>query len=58
MMGRSLRRSAADGFTLLEVLVAMAVLGIAVVSFIELSSKSLRLVKTSGDHQQAVEQQS
>jgi hypothetical protein len=35
--------------------VALAVLGIAVVSFIELSSKSLRLIKSSGEYQQAVE---
>ena len=55
MTGRQHQRSGADGFTLLEVLVALAVLGIAVVSFIQLSSKSLRLVKTSGDYQQAVE---
>jgi general secretion pathway protein I len=42
------------GFTLLEVLVALAILGLAVVTLIELSSQSLRLVKTSGDYQQAV----
>lgn len=42
------------GFTLLEVLVALAILGVAVVSLIQLSSQSLRLVKTSGDYQQAV----
>jgi prepilin-type N-terminal cleavage/methylation domain-containing protein len=46
---------AAGGFTLLEVLVALAILGIAVVSFIELSSRSLRLIKSSGDYQHAVE---
>jgi type II secretion system protein I len=43
----------ADGFTLLEVLVALTILGIAVVSLIELSSQSLRLIKTSADYQQA-----
>jgi general secretion pathway protein I len=42
------------GFTLLEVLVALAILGLAVVTLIELSSQGLRLVKTSGDYQQAV----
>jgi general secretion pathway protein I len=42
------------GFTLLEVLVALAILGVAVVTLIQLSSQSLRLVKTSGDYQQAV----
>lgn len=42
------------GFTLLEVLVAVAILGLAVVTLIELSSQSLRLVKSSGDYQQAV----
>ncbi len=45
--------SAEAGFTLLEVLVALAILGVAVVSLIQLSSQSLRLVKTSGDYQQA-----
>jgi general secretion pathway protein I len=43
------------GFTLLEVLVAFAVLAIAIVSLIELTSQGLRLLKRSGDHQQAVE---
>ncbi|HEV8437049.1 MAG TPA: prepilin-type N-terminal cleavage/methylation domain-containing protein [Methylomirabilota bacterium] len=42
------------GFTLLEVLVALTILAVAVVTLIELSSQSLRLVKTSGDYQQAV----
>jgi len=41
------------GFTLLEVLVALTILGVAVVSLIELSSQSLRLIKTSADYQQA-----
>ena len=43
----------AGGFTLLEVLVALTILGVAVVSLIELSSQSLRLIKTSADYQQA-----
>ncbi len=42
------------GFTLLEVLVALLILGLAVVSLIQLSSQGLRLVKLSGDQQQAV----
>jgi type II secretion system protein I len=41
------------GFTLLEVLVALTILGIAVVSLIELSSQSLRLIKSSSEYQQA-----
>lgn len=43
-----------SGFTLLEVLVALTILGLAVVVLIELSSQSLRLVKTSGDYQAAL----
>ena len=42
------------GFTLIEVLVALAILGIAVVTIIQLFSQGLRLLKLSGDHQQAV----
>jgi len=41
------------GFTLLEVLVATLILGLAVVSLIQLSSQGLRLLKHSGDQQQA-----
>lgn len=51
---RSPRRDSAAGFTLLEVLVAVAILGVAVVAFIELSGQSIRLVKSSSDYQQAV----
>jgi general secretion pathway protein I len=43
------------GFTLLEVLVAFAILSIAIVTLIELSSQGLRLLKLSGDHQEAVQ---
>ena len=43
------------GFTLLEVLLAFAILSIAVVTLIELTSQGLRLLKVSGDHQQAVQ---
>jgi prepilin-type N-terminal cleavage/methylation domain-containing protein len=42
------------GFTLLEVLVAMVILGLAVVTLIQVASHSLRLLKASGDHQEAV----
>lgn len=42
------------GFTLLEVLVALAILGLAVVTVIQLFSQGLRLLKLSGDHQLAV----
>jgi type II secretion system protein I len=41
------------GFTLLEVLVAMAILGLAVVALIQLTAQGLRLLKLSGDHQEA-----
>jgi type II secretion system protein I len=41
------------GFTLLEVLVALAILGIAVVASIQGFAQGLRLLKLSGDHQEA-----
>jgi prepilin-type N-terminal cleavage/methylation domain-containing protein len=43
------------GFTLLEVLVALTILALAVVTLIQLSSQSLRLVKTAGDYQGAAQ---
>jgi type II secretion system protein I len=43
------------GFTLLEVLVALTILAFAVVALLQLSSQSLRLVKTSADYQRAVQ---
>jgi prepilin-type N-terminal cleavage/methylation domain-containing protein len=43
------------GFTLLEVLVALTILALGVVTLIQLSSQSLRLVKVSGDYQQAAQ---
>ena len=46
-------RAGQGGFTLLEVLVAMVILSLAVVSLIQLSSQGIRLVKLSGDHQDA-----
>jgi general secretion pathway protein I len=47
-------RPRAAGFTLLEVLVALAILGLAVVSVIQGFSQGLRLLKLAGDHQKAV----
>ena len=43
-----------NGFTLLEVLVAMVILSVAVVTFIQLASQGLRLLRVSGEHQEAV----
>lgn len=42
------------GFTLLEVLVALAILGLAVVASIQGFAQGLRLLKLAGDHQQAM----
>ena len=42
------------GFTLLEVLIAFAILSVAVVAVIQGFAQSLRLLKLAGDHQQAV----
>ena len=42
-MSRARRRSSASGFTLIEIAVAMAVLGIGVVTVLEIISGSLRL---------------
>jgi type II secretion system protein I len=42
------------GFTLLEVLVALAILGTAVVASIQGFAAGLRLLKLAGDHQQAI----
>ena len=44
----------AGGFTLLEVLVALAILGTAVVASIQGVSQGLRLLKSAGDQQEAV----
>jgi len=43
----------ARGFTLLEVLVALAILSVAVVASIQGFAQGLRLLKLSGDHQEA-----
>ena len=42
------------GFTLLEVLVALAILSVAVVASIQGFAQGLRLLKLSGDHQRAM----
>jgi type II secretion system protein I len=42
------------GFTLLEVLVALTILAVAIVAFMQLSSQGLRLLRLSDDYQQAV----
>ena len=44
----------ADGFTLLEVLVALAILSVAVVASIQGFAQGLRLLKLAGDHQHAM----
>ena len=41
------------GFTLLEVLVAMAIVAVAITTMLQLSSQSLRLLKLSGEQQEA-----
>jgi len=47
-------RRADAGFTLLEVLVAMVILSVAVVTLIQLSSQGMRLLTVSSDYQEAV----
>lgn len=42
------------GFALLEVLVALTILAVAVVAFLQLASQGLRLLHLSDDYQQAV----
>ena len=42
------------GFTLLEVLVAVVILSVAVVTLVQLASQALRLLNLSSDYQQAV----
>jgi prepilin-type N-terminal cleavage/methylation domain-containing protein len=41
------------GFTLLEVLVALVILSLTVVTLLQLSAQGLRLLKLSGDYQDA-----
>jgi general secretion pathway protein I len=43
-----------DGFTLIEVLVAFAILSLTVVVAVQGFAQGLRLLKLSGDHQQAI----
>ena len=50
-----MRSAGREGFTLLEVMVAMAVLGVAVVAVLQLSSQSLRLIRVAGEHQDAAQ---
>jgi general secretion pathway protein I len=50
----SMPRAGQAGFTLLEVLVALAILSLAVVASIEGFAQGLRLLKLSGDHQNAM----
>ena len=47
-------RRQSEGFTLLEVLVAMAILSLAVVTVIQGFASGLRLLKLSGEHQEAM----
>jgi general secretion pathway protein I len=46
-------RRAEAGFTLLEVLVAVVILSVAVVTLVQLASQGLRLLKLSSDYQEA-----
>jgi general secretion pathway protein I len=47
------RRRREDGFTLIEVLVALVVLATAVVAILQLFGGGLRLARTAGDHADA-----
>jgi prepilin-type N-terminal cleavage/methylation domain-containing protein len=49
----SVRAPAEGGFSLLEVLIALAILGTAVVASIQAVSQGLRLLKVAGDQQRA-----
>jgi prepilin-type N-terminal cleavage/methylation domain-containing protein len=55
-LARGIRRGAGRGagFTLLEVLVALAVVGVAVAGVLQLASQSLRLLKLTSEHVAAV----
>jgi len=54
LLARLGSRRAQQGFTLLEVLIAFAILSLAVVAIIQGFAQGLRLLKVAGDHQQAV----
>jgi general secretion pathway protein I len=47
-------RAPESGFTLIEVLVALAILSLAVVASIQGFAQGLRLLRLAGDHQQAM----
>jgi general secretion pathway protein I len=53
-MNAKFRARRAAGFTLLEVLVAFAILSLAVVASIQGFAAGLRLLRLSGEHQQAM----
>lgn len=53
-MGHS-RMTRTAGFTLLEVMVAMTILGLAMTTLLQLSSQGLRSLRVAGEHQQAVQ---
>ena len=53
-MNTQIERRGQAGFTLLEVLIAFAILSVAVVAVIQGFAQGLRLLKAAGDHQQAV----
>jgi general secretion pathway protein I len=53
-MNTQVERRGQAGFTLLEVLIAFAILSVAVVAVIQGFAQGLRLLKVAGDHQQAV----
>ncbi len=52
--GSADRKGYATGFTLIEVVVAIAILAVGITVIIELFSGSLRLVRTSGEYTKAV----
>jgi len=43
-----------NGFTLIEVMVALAILGLSLVTIIQLFGQGLRLLRVAGEHQRAV----
>jgi type II secretion system protein I len=55
MTGRGRAAGVQAGFTLIEVLIALAILSIAVVASIQGFAQALRLLKLSGEHQHATQ---
>ncbi len=49
------RRTAEEGFTLLEIMVSLVLIGLVVVSVIQLSSANLRNLSASGDRIEALD---